>query len=75
MKLFLKIRETKGEVEIVSQTESKSIRCGCIDDGSGDYMILVELEMPDVSTKQFKYLFQNLCNENVDLTDECTSSE
>lgn len=75
MKLFLRIKETKEQVEVVSQSEQMKIRCAYTNDGSGDYLILAELQSPTLSTAQFKYLFENLCNENVSLTEECTSSE
>ena len=51
MKQFLKIKETKDEIEIVSQNGTKIVRCACTDDGSGHYITLVELEAQNVTTR------------------------
>lgn len=40
-----------------------------------DCMTIVELTSPNVSTAQFKRLFETMCAESVDLYDECTSAE
>ena len=73
LKKFLRIKETKNDVEIVSQSDSKVIRCMQAEDGSA--ITLVELEAPNLNTKQFRHLFEHFGAESVDLTNECTSSE
>ena len=73
LKIFVRIRDTREEVEIVSQTPGRIVRCAAT--GDGDYMTQVEIEAPNITTNQLRYLFENFCSESIHLTDECTSSE
>lgn len=61
--VFLKVREHRGDVEIVSESPGKTVRCRAETDGSDEYLTLVELEAPNVTPAHFKKLFTNLCQE------------